>query len=256
MLRTIEDDRLVRLVRVHPNFGTGPSQDHRRDLGELIPARHATGGIRREVEEDHLGAGRNQFPEILPGEVEAGVLTQAQRDRNPSDVPDERLEERVPRRGVNHLIARLEVGVLGESNWGSPPGVYDDALRIDLDPTVCPHLGSNGAPHLDQPLRIAVGGVTGADGVDDGIGNVTRQGKVGLTEVAADHLARLGLDLGDQRPEGKRLLGADQGNAIGEQRSSHHVRRLLNAYDPVVAGFGRFAPSLPVARFPLPLLDS
>src|SRR3989304_4380059 len=95
---------------------------------------------------------------------------------------------------------------------------------------------------------VGVGGVPGGDGVDDRVGDVAGKREVGLTEVAPDHPPRLGLDLGDQRAEGKCFFGADHRDTVGEERSLHDVPRLPKAG----AGTGGEARPMPVSRFPFP----
>ena len=208
MLPAVENDGLVGLVGV--------------DAEALLRQRPEDPGHRGKVQDHQPGLLAHHLGQVVSREGEPGVLPEADRSRDRPHVADERLEQRVAGGRIHDLVAALAVRLLREAD-GSP-GTGEDHHPVGVDLGQTPprgHVAGHGPAQLQQPLRVAIGGVAVLYGLPDGSPDVLRKRKVGLAQVATDDILSELLGLADEGRERERLLGAQEPDTVGiEPRGS------------------------------------
>ncbi len=209
MPAAVEQDVLVDLVGVDADVPRCLREDHLRNRLELRARSDAPGGVRREVQDDQLGARRDERREVLAGERKALLLVEVQRDRLEAEVAGERLVDREARARVDHLVAGVAVHLLAEADRRLAAGKHHHPVRRDVETTPRAHFGRDGFAERQDALRVHVVGHVGVELPLDLVPDVGRQREVGLAEIAADDLETGRGHLVDVRTDLERVLGAD-----------------------------------------------
>ena len=185
----------------------------------MRPAGHTAGRIGRKIQVNQARVAADQRRQLFGGQGKTVVFPQVNRHRPGAHVGDVGFIQRVTRGRVDDLVAALAVGLLGEADGRPGPGEHHHALRIDLrQPAILGDLARQGSPQFRHTLGIAVCGLSRPDGVDHRFGDVGRQRKVRLAQVAANHALAVGpFDFRNARPKAECGLCTHQLNPLGEE---------------------------------------
>ena len=217
MLVPVESDRFVRFVREDAHVRASLFEYDLRELRELCPRRDTTRRIGWEVQEDQAGLLTQQRFERRAREAEAVFFPEHDRDRATSEVRDEGLEEWIPRRRVDYLLASLTVRHVREADGGAPARIDHHALRPDVEPVFFAERPRHRGAQLGDALRIAIRREPRVQRTLDRVGDVLRHREVWLPQVASDDPFTLSLDLRDRRSQREGGFGADAVDSVGEE---------------------------------------
>jgi hypothetical protein len=125
--------------------------------------------------------------------------------------------------GVNDLISGVTVGLLAQSDGRLGSGKDDDPLGRSLNPPGLTQVFGDGLPKRENALGVAIVGIIQVDLTLHLVLDMLRNGEIGFSQVALDHLLPLvfeELDLGAYL-EG--VLRINQSNSL---RKQSHVNLL------------------------------
>ena len=105
------------------------------------------------------------------------------------------------RAGVDHLVPRVAVGLLGETDGRLGPGEDHHAVGRGGDPASLAEVVGHRLAQRQDPLGVAVVGVVQVDLPLHLVLDELRDGKVRLAQVALDHPLALLLEQTDVRPD-------------------------------------------------------
>ena len=217
MSASVKEDVLVDLVRVDPHVLPAAPQDNLGDALELFLGGDAARRVRGKTEVDQLGPLGEKRGQFLARQAEPLLLVQMNGLGDGPDVVDERLVDGKTRAGIDHLVPRVAVGLLGEADGRLGPGEDHHAVGRGGDPAGLTEVVGHRLAQRQDPLGVAVVGVVQVDLPLHLVLDDLRDREVRLAQVAFDHSLALLLEQTDVRPDLEGILGIDESDALGEQ---------------------------------------
>ena len=146
------------------------------------------GGVGRRVDEQHLGAVRDQGFKLADVGQEAVVGCEPVEDRPPAQQADHLVHVGETGCRQQHLVARLQQGQIHRVQGVHGTRSHHDLVRRHRDAV---HAAQLVAEHLPQARQAAVGPVAGvavASRLRRGLDHMGRGGEAGLAHLKADHV--------------------------------------------------------------------
>jgi hypothetical protein len=139
------------------------------------------------------------------------------RHRTSAHIRDKGLIDGEPGAGIDHLVSRITIGLLAQTNRRLRTGKYDDSVRGGPDPACFAEVLSDGNPECKNSLRVTIMGIVLVNLPFDLLLDKLGNREVGLSKVTFDDFSPLLFDGPYIGPYLEGILRIQQSNALRKQ---------------------------------------
>ena len=187
-----------------------------RDELDVLPRQDAAGRVLRRVDDQEPGAVGHQRGELGEVHPELALLAEADRHRPGADEAHQRLVDRVPGVGQDHLVAGLDAAQQGEEEDVLGARDHDHLERLDVRPQPPVEEVRDRLAHLEDAAGRRVVGVVGVHRPVGRLDDVVGRREVGLADLEVDDALALRLQRAGPRQDLEGTLGPEVLHPLGE----------------------------------------